>query len=447
MANGDAVVLFNFRGDRAIEISRALEEQPFDEFDRGSMPELFYCGMLQYDGDLNIPRNHLVDPPQIDRTMSEFLCAEKVKTFAVSETQKFGHVTYFWNGNRSGRFDESLETWVEIPSDNIEFSRAPAMKAAEITDATIELIRTGQYRFGRINFANGDMVGHSGDIEATVSAIEVVDKSLGRLLEAVAECHGTVIVTADHGNADEMFVEKNGERIVRTAHSLNPVPFVIIDCHDDNAYSMADLEQPGLANVAATVFNLLGYRAPEDYMPSLIRFPGEPESRCPIHHGSVVNLALETVKLPNHELLALEIVRHPGGAVVVARDENNQVGLIRQFRHAAGGWIWEFPAGLLEAGEQPIDAAKRELREEAGCTADTWESLGTTLTTPGFCTERLHIFLATGLHLEQPDPQQHEFIEVRWTPLPQVVEMARHGEIDDAKTIVTLFRLTAAMGD
>ena len=265
---------------------------------------------------------------------------------------------------------------MEIPSDNIEFSRAPAMKAAEITDATIELIRTGQYRFGRINFANGDMVGHSGDIEATVSAIEVVDKSLGRLLEAVAECHGTVIVTADHGNADEMFVEKNGERIVRTAHSLNPVPFVIIDSHDDNAYSMADLEQPGLANVAATVFNLLGYRAPEDYMPSLIRFPGEPESRRPIHHGSVVNLALETVKLPNHELLALEIVRHPGGAVVVARDEHNQVGLIRQFRHAAGGWIWEFPAGLLEAGEHPIDAAKRELREEAGCTADTWGIAG-----------------------------------------------------------------------
>ena len=276
MQDGDAVVLFNFRGDRAIEISRALEDERFDEFDRGAMPAVFFCGMLQYDGDLCVPRHYLVNPPVIDRTMVEFLCAEKLKTFAVSETQKFGHVTFFWNGNRSGRFDEHLETWVEIPSDNIEFSRAPAMKAAEITDATIELIRSGEYRFGRINFANGDMVGHSGDIPATVSAIEVVDACIGRLIEAVSECKGTVIVTADHGNADVMFVEKDGKRVVRTAHSLNPVMFAISDSHDDRAYEMADIDNPGLANVAATAFNLLGYRAPEDYLPSLINFPGEP---------------------------------------------------------------------------------------------------------------------------------------------------------------------------
>ena len=450
MRDGDAVVLFNFRGDRAIEISRALEEARFGEFERGAMPEVFYCGMLQYDGDLNVPRHYLVNPPVIERTMVEFLCAEKVATFAVSETQKFGHVTYFWNGNRSGRFDESLETWVEIPSDDIEFSRAPAMKAVEITDATIELIRSGQYRFGRINFANGDMVGHSGDLDATVRAVEVVDACVGRLLEAVAQCGGVVIVTADHGNADEMFVEKNGERVVRTAHSLNPVPFAIADPHlatavaEDAAYTLADIDNPGLANVAATVFNLLGYRAPEDYLPSLIDFPGEPRGRRVIHRGAVVDLGLETVELPNGEILALEIVRHPGGAVVVARDEDNRVGLIRQFRHAAGGWIWEFPAGLPEPGEIPLEAAKRELREETGCLADKWESLGSTLTTPGFCTERLHVFLATGLTIEQADLQQHEFIEVHWTPLPEVLAMAQRGEIDDAKTIVALFRLTGS---
>ena len=446
MQDGDAVVLFNFRGDRAIEISRALEDDRFDEFDRGVVPALFFCGMLQYDGDLNVPRHYLVNPPVIDRTMVEFLCAEKLKTFAVSETQKFGHVTFFWNGNRSGRFDERLETWVEIPSDNIEFNRAPAMKAAEITDATIELIRSGQYRFGRINFANGDMVGHSGDIEATVRAVEAVDECIGRLLEAVSECKGTVIVTADHGNADEMFVEKDGKRVVRTAHSLNPVPFAIIDPDDDRAFDMAGVDNPGLANVAATVFNLLGYRAPEDYLPSLIHFPGEPQSRHSIHHGSVVDLGLETVKLPNGELFALEIVRHPGGAIVVARDANNRVGLIRQFRHAAGGWIWEFPGGLLEPDEPPMAAAKRELREETGCRAGTWKSLGSTLSTPGFCNERLHIFLATDLTLAQPDRQQHEFIEVHWTPLPEVLEMARCGQIDDAKTIVALFRMTGSEG-
>ncbi|MDA8014883.1 MAG: 2,3-bisphosphoglycerate-independent phosphoglycerate mutase [Gammaproteobacteria bacterium] len=275
MRDEDAVVLFNFRGDRAIEISRALEEKDFREFDRGEMPELFFCGMLQYDGDLEVPKNYLVSPPRIDRTMSEFLCAEKLKTFAVSETQKFGHVTYFWNGNRSGRFDEDLETWVEIPSDAAEFHRAPQMKAEEITETTIKLLRSGKYRFGRINFANGDMVGHSGDIGATVRALEVVDNCVARLLEETASCGGVAVVTADHGNADEMFVEKNGKRVVRTAHSLNPVLFAISDAARDNSYQMANVDEPGLANVAATLFNLLGYRAPADYMPSLISFPGE----------------------------------------------------------------------------------------------------------------------------------------------------------------------------
>ena len=273
MQDGDAVMLFNFRGDRAIEISRALADKEFNEFDRGVMPAVFFCGMLQYDGDQMVPKNYLVAPPMIERTMVEFLCAEKLKTFAVSETQKFGHVTFFWNGNRSGYFDKSLETWLEIPSDDGDFSRAPEMKAAEITDATIQLVRSGEYRFGRINFANGDMVGHSGNIDATVRAMETVDACLARLIEVVAECHGTVLVTADHGNADEMFIEKDGERIVRTSHSLNQVPFAIVECDGKHPYQMADVDRPGLANIAATVFNLLGYHAPADYMPSLIAFP------------------------------------------------------------------------------------------------------------------------------------------------------------------------------
>ncbi|MGI9310622.1 MAG: 2,3-bisphosphoglycerate-independent phosphoglycerate mutase, partial [bacterium] len=346
MRDGDAVVLFNFRGDRAIEISRALESDEFDAFDRGAMPDLLFCGMLEYDGDLHVPRRYLVAPPVIERTMIEYLCAEKIKTFAVSETQKFGHVTYFWNGNRSARIDDALETWVEIPSDDIEFSRAPAMKAKEIADATIELLRSGEYRFGRINFANGDMVGHSGDIAATVRAVEAVDHNIARLIEANEQCGGATIVTADHGNADVMFVERDGERVVRTAHSLNPVMFAISDRRNDDAraYRMAQLDKPGLANVAATVFNLLGYRAPADYSQSLIEFPGEPRGRRAIYQGAVVDLGLETVQLPNDELAALEIARHPGGAVAVARDDHGRVALIRQFRHAAGGWIWEFPA-------------------------------------------------------------------------------------------------------
>ncbi len=441
MKDGDAVVFFNFRGDRGIEISQALESPDFDHFERDQHPELFYCGMLEYDGDLKVPTQYLVNPPVIERTMVEYMCAENLATFAISETQKFGHVTYFWNGNRSEYLDPELETWVEIPSDNVAFNQAPAMKAEEITDATIALLNQGVHRFGRINFANGDMVGHTGDIDATVAAMEVVDRCLGKLLDAVNAKDGILIFTADHGNADEMYVIKDGEQISRTSHSLNQVPFVIVDSANESHYRMTESSEIGLANVAATVFNLLGYQAPDHYQPSLIEFPDEPRSRRSIHHGAVVNLGLETVKLPNNEILALEIVRHPGGAVVVAMDPHQQVCLIRQFRHAANGWIWEFPAGLLEPDEDPETAAKRELKEETGCTAEQLIPLGSTLTTPGFCTERLYLFLAKNAEKGEAEPEQYEFIETHWLPLEKINQMAMDGEIDDAKTIVALYRL------
>ncbi|MBX2848150.1 MAG: 2,3-bisphosphoglycerate-independent phosphoglycerate mutase, partial [Acidiferrobacterales bacterium] len=204
MQDGDAVILFNFRGDRAIEISLAYERADFEKFDRDAIrkhPDIYYAGMLQYDGDEFVPNNYLVNPPDIDRTMGEFLCAEGIKSFAISETQKYGHVTYFWNGNRSGYFDESLETYIEIPSDNVPFDQAPAMKAREITAKTIELIESGQFRHGRINLANGDMVGHTGNMAATITAMEVVDECLSQLIAAVNDANGILIYTADHGNA------------------------------------------------------------------------------------------------------------------------------------------------------------------------------------------------------------------------------------------------------
>ncbi len=292
--DGDAVVLFNFRGDRAIEICQALEAdeqdggEKFVGFERPPLADIYFCGMLQYDGDLNIPKNYLVAPPVIDRSMVEFMCAQGLFSFAVAETQKFGHVTYFWNGNRSGFIDENLETYIEIPSDNCEFDQKPEMQACEITDATLQLLESGKYQFGRINFANGDMVGHSGNIAATVRSLECVDRCMGRLMKWCDDYGGILIFTADHGNADEMFVvNKSGERIVKTSHTLNPVPFVIYDSggdsghdsghdheHDSEAcdYAMNSDIDGGLANVAATVFNLMGYKAPADYAPSLIRF-------------------------------------------------------------------------------------------------------------------------------------------------------------------------------
>ena len=233
--------------------------------------DIFYAGIMEYDGDAHIPRHFLVQPPAIDRVVSEYLCAEKVKTFAVSETQKFGHVTYFWNGNRSGYIDASLEKYVEIPSDRTEFDRAPQMKAKEITDEVIDLLKCGEYRFGRLNFPNGDMVGHTGRTQAAIIAVETVDQCVGQLLGVIEEIEGVAVITADHGNADEMFtIDKKGAKSVKTAHSLNPVPFIIYDPLYQKEYRMADLKEKGLSNVAATLLNLLGYEKPEEYAPSLI---------------------------------------------------------------------------------------------------------------------------------------------------------------------------------
>jgi len=270
--DGDSVIFFNFRGDRAIEISMAFEYDDFPYFDRGKRPRILYAGMMEYDGDLHIPKNYLVSPPMIDRTVSEYLCGERITSFAISETQKFGHVTYFWNGNKSGYVDETLETYIEIPSDKIQFDKAPKMKAYEITEKAIELLKSGKYKFGRINFANGDMVGHTGVLEAAIVAVETVDECVGRLISTVNELGGITIVTADHGNADEMFTIKNGKKEVKTAHTLNPVPFVIVDSGYKGEYRMANLPRKGLTNVAATICNLLGFEKPEEYDPSLIEF-------------------------------------------------------------------------------------------------------------------------------------------------------------------------------
>lgn len=271
--DGDSVVLFNFRGDRAIEISQAFDATDgFDRFDRVRVPEVYYAGMMEYDGDRHIPSHFLVLPPQIDRTMTEYLAAVKTTMFAVSETQKFGHVTYFWNGNKSGYIDEALESYHEIESHKIAFDQKPKMKALEITAWAREALRSGKFRFGRLNLANGDMVGHTGNLDAAVEAVEAVDQCVGELIDVVSELGGVTIVTADHGNCDEMWTEKAGVRQVKTSHTLNPVPLAIVDSREPVPYALADVEKPSLANVAATVMNLLGYAAPEDYEPSLIGF-------------------------------------------------------------------------------------------------------------------------------------------------------------------------------
>ncbi|MBZ5641037.1 MAG: 2,3-bisphosphoglycerate-independent phosphoglycerate mutase [Acidobacteriia bacterium] len=278
--DGDAVVFFNFRGDRALEISRAFEEgDEFAKFDRGRRPEVLYAGMTLYDGDLGIPGSYLVAPPAIDRTVSEYLARSGVTQFALSETQKYGHVTYFWNGNRGGKFDPDTETYLEIPSDRVRFELRPWMKAAEITDATLEALESGRHRFCRINFANGDMVGHSGQLVPTIFAVEAVDLCLARVVRGIENVEGTLVVLADHGNADDMverdeaglpLEDPSGRPRPRTSHSLNPVPFIVHRGKGPPLPLRKDLEEAGLANVAATLLEILGFVPPDDYLPSLL---------------------------------------------------------------------------------------------------------------------------------------------------------------------------------
>ena len=276
--DGDSVVFFNFRGDRAIEITRAFEETEFVRFDRVRAPKVTYAGMLQYDGDLKLPRRFLVAPPAIANTSGEWFSKSGIAQFACSETQKFGHVTYFWNGNRSGKF--AGETWQEVPSDVVPYEQRPWMKAAEIADAMIEALKSGRYNTLRCNFANGDMVGHTGNFQAATLAIEVVDLSLARILPVIDALGGVALITADHGNADEMYEldkktkeparNQDGSFKAKTAHTLNPVPLILYDNISGGKLGLRQTATAGLSNIAATVANLLGLEKHADWDESLL---------------------------------------------------------------------------------------------------------------------------------------------------------------------------------
>ena len=276
--DGDSVILFNYRGDRALELTKAFESDEFKEFDRGLRPDVIYAGMMQYDGDLGVPENFLVSPPAIDKTMSEYLSNAGIRQFAISETQKYGHVTYFFNGNNSSKF--STETWKEIPSDNCPFEEKPRMKADLITDEAINAIDSGLYDFIRINFPNGDMVGHTGVMPAVIKSVEAVDDNIGRLIKALQDVGGVLVCSADHGNADDMVQldkkinelmrDKEGNLLMKTAHSLNPVPVYVYDTSETANVRIATVDNPGISSLAATCIVMLGFEVPENYTPSLV---------------------------------------------------------------------------------------------------------------------------------------------------------------------------------
>eukprot|EP00884_Botryococcus_braunii_P010243 jgi/Botrbrau1/1921/Bobra.0005s0026.1 len=280
--DSDSVVIFNFRADRVVEISKAFEYKDFKAFDRKRWPKVYFAGLMQYDGELKLPEHYLVDPPVIHQVTGQYMVANGLSTYAVSESQKIGHVTFFWNGNRAAPFDPKLETFHEVPSDQgIPFNEKPAMKSAEITELAIGALNSGKYNEVRVNFPNPDMVGHTGDLDATIYACGVVDQCVQKLLDAADHVGGRWLVTADHGNADDM-VQRNkksgealkdgdGKVIPLTSHTLSPVPVAIGGTGLPEAvHFREDLPNAGLANVGPTLLNMLGLEAPSTMVPSLI---------------------------------------------------------------------------------------------------------------------------------------------------------------------------------
>ena len=279
ISDGDAVVMVNFRGDRAIEITEAFELDDFSGFDRGVRPQVTYAGMMVYDEDRNLPVLQLMGPTKVDEPFGKRILELGIKQFRLTETQKYPHVTFFFNGGYRQPLDPTMEDYILIPSDKkVSFADQPQMKSAEIADKAVELIESGQYGFGLINFANADMVGHCGKIAPAITAVEAVDNAVGKIIDALQACGGRALITADHGNAEEMQVhDKSGHVEASTKHSTNPVPCILFDPSYDGSYKLHQPRDgddkalmPGLSHLAATLYAMMGKEPPTDLNTSLI---------------------------------------------------------------------------------------------------------------------------------------------------------------------------------
>jgi len=250
-APGDVAIFINFRPDRARQLTRALAEPGFDDFSRAGGPVLDLTTMTEYRKGWPYPVAFPEQRPET--TLAETIAAAGASQLHVAETEKYAHVTYFFNGGREQEWEGEERCLVDSPRDVPTYDHKPEMSAAEAASAFVERWSAGEYRFGIINFANPDMVGHTGVIPAAVKAVEEVDRQLGRVVEAVEARGGACIVTADHGNCDNM-LEPDGSP--NTAHSLNPVPFIV-------TLEGVSLRDGGiLADVAPTALDLLGIEQP-----------------------------------------------------------------------------------------------------------------------------------------------------------------------------------------
>ncbi len=256
MADGDGLIMANFRADRAREILTALLEPTFDGFERGRRPAFAAAmGMVSYSSDHDRLMTTLFPPVDLAETLGEVVAGAGLRQLRIAETEKYAHVTFFFNGGRESTFDG--EDRLLIPSPKVAtYDLKPEMSAPEVTDALVERIDAGTYDLIVVNYANGDMVGHTGDLAAAVRAAETVDRCLTRLGEAVAAAGGALLVTADHGNAERMMDEESGQ--AHTAHTMNRVP-IILACGPSG---IARVHDGRLADVAPTLLELLGLPRP-----------------------------------------------------------------------------------------------------------------------------------------------------------------------------------------
>lgn len=255
--NADAVIFFNFRGDRPRELTRAFIEKEFDGFDRGKQLDLFFATMSEYQTGL-CPNVLFLKPEKMEDILGTYMADKGIRQFRCAETEKFPHVTFFFNDYREEPLDGEDRELIPSPKEVSTYDQKPEMSAYGIRDATVKAIESGKYGLLVVNFANADMVGHTGVLEAAVKACEVVDGCVGDILEALDKVDGRAVITADHGNSDQMVVPDT--QGAHTAHTLNPVELVVYG----KGCQHLRLQQGGrLGDIAPTILKLMDLDQPE----------------------------------------------------------------------------------------------------------------------------------------------------------------------------------------
>ncbi|HEY9802684.1 MAG TPA: 2,3-bisphosphoglycerate-independent phosphoglycerate mutase [Leptolyngbyaceae cyanobacterium] len=282
---GDGVIFFNFRPDRARQLTQAFVSSEFTGFERQQIKPLSFVTFTQYDSDLSV--SVAFEPQNLSNILGEVIANHGLKQFRTAETEKYAHVTYFFNGGLEEPFAGEDRELVSSPM-VATYDKAPAMSAAAVTDTAIAALKKGIYSLMVINYANPDMVGHTGQIEPTIQAIETVDNCLGRLLEGVSKAGGTAIITADHGNAESMIDEQGNSW---TAHTTNPVPLILVEGEGakiPGRGTNVELRSDGkLADIAPTILDILQLPQPQEMSGRSLLQPAEydvqfPPTRIPV---------------------------------------------------------------------------------------------------------------------------------------------------------------------